>query len=440
MPMQSQSFIRPETLTQLRWIGIYGQFVAVVIAWLSLPISLPFLYIFLVIGIWAMVNLSQYMILRSQLRVNNDVLYYGLLIDFLEIMLIVFFSGGMSNPFAIFLLVPALLGAAFVTDRQFLSLVSLSAAGVVFLYFLSVPIIYAGQIVILPDYLLVAFTGAVLTALVFLSIFIRRISQEYFYMAQAMSAVELALQREQRISSLGALVAAFAHELGTPLATIRLTANDLLEKKLDKDTQDDVQLIADEVRNCNKLLHDMGDLGKRDLHMEHVPFIALVEEAAKPHRGRGKDIVIAIAPESHAQPIVERAPQIIHALRNIIQNAVDFAQNQVNICLRVDERALLVEIFDDGEGFSSDVLARLGDPFLHRRDVIGRENYTGMGLGVFISKTMLENSGAQISFANRPSSQGTGAIVRIRWQVEALTSPAAKPSSLGENPKNDYYD
>lgn len=220
-------------------------------------------------------------------------------------------------------------------------------------------------------------------------------------MSDALAATQFALSREQKLTDLGGVVAAAAHELGTPLATIKLTSSELIEELDDNpELQDDARLIREQADRCRDILRGMGRAGKDDLHLRQAPLSTLVHEAAEPHFDRGKDIRFSEHPaegDGLNQPSVLRKPEIIHGLRNLVQNAVDFAQSKVWIELHWSDDEITVRISDDGNGFPGHLLGRLGDPFMRRRsshaDRGKRPEYEGMGLGLFIAKTLLERTG-----------------------------------------------
>jgi two-component system sensor histidine kinase RegB len=265
-------------------------------------------------------------------------------------------------------------------------------------------------------------------AVVFTSAYSRRVTSEIHLMSDALAATQMALAREQKLTDLGGVVAAAAHELGTPLATIKLASSELVFELRDQpELREDAELIAEQTDRCRDILRDMGRAGKDDLHMRQAPLVTLIEVAAEPHMGRGKDVLInfdALDDTIAAQPSVLRMPEIIHGLRNLVQNAVDFAQSTVWIETRWNDEIIAVRILDDGKGFPPQLLGRLGDPFMggrtRRKRDSTRPEYEGMGLGLFIAKTLLERSGATLSFANGSDgasykSQTVGAVIEVRW-------------------------
>jgi two-component system sensor histidine kinase RegB len=291
---------------------------------------------------------------------------------------------------------------------------------------------------------------AIVIGVVFLAFYARRVSMEINSMSDALLATQLALAREQKLTDLGGVVAAAAHELGTPLATIKLVSSELIDELEGHDTlREDAELIRDQADHCRDILRSMGRAGKDDLHMRQAPLDSVIREAAEPHRDRGKDIRFDVAPEAGAdarQPQIWRRPEVIHGLRNLVQNAVDFSSTTVWIDARWTDDTVSIRIADDGQGFSTTVLGRIGDPFMRARKSAAergkRPEYEGMGLGLFIAKTLLERSGAELGFANgadpfapeadRPDR--SGALVEVTWpraRIAAETQEGSRP--LGQN-------
>jgi len=273
-------------------------------------------------------------------------------------------------------------------------------------------------------------------------------------MNEGLNATQMALEREQKLTDIGGVVAAAAHELGTPLATIKLVSSELADELSDTpELLEDVHLIRDQADRCRDILQDMGRMGRDDTHLRIAPVAAVVAEAAEPHQNRGKSVAITIdehpIEDAPHQPQINRKPEIIHGLRNLVQNAVDFAQSNVWIDISWDEDELSVTIEDDGRGFSQDALATIGDPFVGNRTRFSQRHqrpaYQGMGLGLFIAITLLERSGARLTFKNAygPIDRRTGgaetlgAKVTAAWPLERLiVSEEFARRALGENTRN----
>lgn len=196
---------------------------------------------------------------------------------------------------------------------------------------------------------------SIVIGILFLGLYSRRVATEMRSMSQALLATQMALAREQKLTDLGGVVAAAAHELGTPLATIKLVSAELMTELADRpDLMEDAQLIREQADRCRDILRDMGRAGKDDLHLRQAPLSVALREAAEPHMARGKRVEFIFAPAEGApdrQPTILRRPEIIHGLRNLVQNAVDFARSTVWIEGEWTDQTVTVRIIDDGEGF-----------------------------------------------------------------------------------------
>ena len=238
--------------------------------------------------------------------------------------------------------------------------------------------------------------------------------------------------------------------MARPLATIKLASGELIDELEDwPELKEDAVLIGDQADRCRDILRDMGRAGKEDLHLRQAPLMTVVQEAADPHAHRGKEIHYTHDPNAGTeidQPLIFRKPEIIHGLRNLVQNAVDFSRANVWVEAHWTSDRISLRIIDDGKGFPPHLLGRIGDPFVTRRknreENQDRPEYEGMGLGLFIAKTLLERSGAELSFDNgsdpyrSPNSQneGVGAIVEVVWQREIIDAQIqGRSAPLGEN-------
>ena len=374
-----------------------------------------------------------------------------LLFDTLQLAFMVFLTGGLNNPFMVLIVAPVTVAASALSTRATVivgSVAIIATTAVGYFYF---PLqTQAGLTVLMPDLFVFGIWVAVVTSIVFVGLYTRRISSEVRSMSEALLATQMALSREQKLTDLGGVVAAAAHELGTPLATIKLVATELSEELRDQpELQEDAVLIHTQADRCRDILQSMGRAGKDDMLVKSVPLVTLIEEAAEPHVNRGKTLEISVMSDfsgSVTEPIVTRHPEIIHGLRNLIQNAVDFATTTVWIDIGWSETEIKLRIIDDGRGYAPQVLGWIGDPFIRgkkpKQDRGQRREYKGMGLGLFIAKTLLERTGATLSFANgtepytgRPHPrEKSGAIAQVIWfRDENGIEQAPDPSGLGRN-------
>jgi two-component system sensor histidine kinase RegB len=448
---QRSDWVRLRTLVALRWFAVIGQSVALIVAIQVYGLQIPVGYAALVITASVIANLVSINAYPENKRLSETQATLWLSFDLVQLSVLLFLTGGLNNPFAMLLLAPVTIAATVLhlTNTIFLCLTAISLTTLLSVFYM--PIIGAGGNVLeLPPLFQFGFWVALLVGLVFLALYARQVTTEMHAMGEALVATQLALAREQKLTDLGGVVAAAAHELGTPLATIKLVSSELMEELDDNpDLLEDARLIREQADRCRVILHSMGRAGKDDLMLRQAPFETVVREAAEPHLNRGKSVKFYIAPAEggpRQQPTILRRPEIIHGLRNLIQNAVDFARSEVTVEMAWTDTTLDVRIADDGRGFPQSVLGRIGDPYVRRRrfseDGAKRPGYEGMGLGLFIAKTLLERSGAQLRFANSRrhghaswTGQATGgAVVEVTWERRTLgVSSDEATAPLGEN-------
>lgn len=445
------NWVRLRTLIVLRWIAIFGQLAAITVAQRLFDLDLELGFCFLAIGASIVANLIAEFVYPENKRLNEGEVAGMLVFDIIQLTFLVGLTGGLNNPFALLILAPVAISAMALKPRTTTAIAALTIVLVSIVTVWHLPLrTDMGFVMRMPQVFVYGFWVAITIGVVFLSVYAGRVTAEVHAMSEALTATQMALAREQKLTDLGGVVAAAAHELGTPLATIKLASAELIEELEDQpELREDAKLIRDQADRCRDILRSMGQVGKDDLHMRRAPLAAIVREAAEPHASRGKKLHYNIGPLRDAdvrQPVIERRPEIIHGLRNLVQNAVDFAAANIWIDIFWDEDFVSVRIVDDGPGFSPLVINRLGDPFVSRRRrvTVGkrRPGYEGMGLGLFIAKTLLERSGAEMSFANGSDpgdtdatpGERTGAIVEARWRKSTFADAEdAERMPLGEN-------
>ncbi|WP_149789415.1 sensor histidine kinase RegB [Lutimaribacter pacificus] len=431
------NWIRLRTLILLRWGAITGQLSALMVANQVYDLDLEYGLCLLVVGISVIGNMIAMFIFPENKRLSETENLLMVLFDLLQLALLLYLTGGLNNPFSVLILGPVVISANVLSLRSTVFLAVTAIVAVTVLSTAYIPLRTAeGLVMRIPDLFIFGNWVSIVIAVAFLSIYSRRVTVEMHTMSDALQATQMALSREQRLTDLGGVVAAAAHELGTPLATIKLASAELVEELDDRpDLAEDARLIRDQADRCRDILRSMGRAGKDDLHLRQAPLSAVLEEAAEPHRDRGKTLHFDFRPADGAdaaQPAILRRPEIIHGLRNLIQNAVDFARDRVWIEAEWDDSRIGVRIMDDGRGFPQHLLGRIGDPFMRRRrtpeDHSQRPEYEGMGLGLFIAKTLLERTGAELSFANghdpflAPSEhpERCGAIIEVVWPRDRI--------------------
>lgn len=449
---ERSSWIRLRTMILLRWVAIAGQVAAILVAQHSYHLQLNLGLCYLAIGISAVGNLLAIFLFPENKRLGEFENFLMVLFDLLQLGFLLYLTGGLHNPFALLLVGPVIISANVMGLRSTLFIGTTAIVLVTLLGLYHVPLrTEMGFILRIPDVFVFGHWTAIIIAIVFLGAYSYRISSEVQSMSEALAATQMALSREQKLTDLGGVVAAAAHELGTPLATIKLASSELVEELDDRpDLREDAALIRQQADRCRDILRNMGRAGKDDLHLRQAPLSTVIHEAAEPHMHRGKTVHFDEGPGAGGdlqQPSILRKPEVIHGLRNLIQNAVDFARANVWVEAEWTAETIIVSIMDDGRGYPGHMIGRIGDPFVRRRraeiDRRTRPEYEGMGLGLFIAKTLLERSGAELSFANGSDPYQTltkqaerrGAIVQVAWpraQIDAQTGENPVPLGLNE--------
>lgn len=425
-------WVRLHTLVVLRWGAILGQIAAIIISIQVFSLQLNLGLAAIIIGLAVIANLVSLAIYPKNTRLNEQQATWMLLFDTVQLALMVFITGGLNNPFMVLIVAPVTVAATALSTRATIILGCVAVTATTFVGYFKIPLqLQSGEPLLMPDLFVFGIWISVITSIGFVGLYTRRVSSEMHSMSEALLATQMALSREQKLTDLTGVVAAAAHELGTPLATIKLTASELAEELSNRtDLREDANLIHDQANRCRDILQSMGRAGKDDMLIKTVPLVSLLEEAAEPHQDRGKTLEISVTPETDSstdEPIVQRQPEVIHGLRNLIQNAVDFATTTVWIDVSWGRDEIKLRIIDDGCGYSPQVIGWIGDPFIgvgkSSHDHRQRREYKGMGLGLFIAKTLLERTGARLSFANgtepytaRPHPrEKSGAIAQVIW-------------------------
>jgi len=410
--------LRLDTLVRLRWLAIAGQSAAVLTTWFILRFDLPIALCFLVIAASAWLNVFLRLRFPLSQRLRDKAAFALLAYDVIQLSGLLYFTGGLSNPFASLFLAPIMISAMSLAWQGTLWLVLLMVGAATVLAFQHFPLPWhPGQPLELPFLYVSGIWMALVLGAGFIAVYASRVSEEARQLSDALAATELVLAREQHLTQLDGLAAAAAHELGTPLATITLVV-----KELGKVVEpggvmaEDIALLAQEVARCRTILSKIASLGNEGPGMlDELTILHLVEDVVGPQRDFG--MVLSISSDGRGpEPVCRRNPGMLYGLGNLVENAIDFAMSEVRITLRWSEAFVTIGIADDGPGFSPDVLERLGEPYItsrgSRRAKV--EEGSGLGLGLFIAKTLLERSGASVTTGNAPAPEH-GARVEVTW-------------------------
>lgn len=424
-----QRRVRMRTLVLLRWLAVAGQSTTVLYVKFGLGFDPPLAACLAVISASAWLNIYLSVAEPAQLIVPDVKASAQLSFDVLQLGALIALTGGTDNPFLLLLAAPVVIAFSSLAARYALIVAGfgLIAAAVNAAWHLPLPWREGGAF----DPPVVYEAGlwtAVVTGAGFMSVFAWRVAQEARRMSDALSATQAVLAREQRLSALGGLAAAAAHELGTPLGTIQVTAKEMYRAAPEgTDLKEDAALLVTQAERCRDLLRQLTRKGvEGDAVHAQLSLRQLLEEVVEPLKGLGPDIVVEMEPPTgenwptSGSPKLRRAPEILYAISNYVENAVDYAKREIKVIGRWTSEWVEVEVRDDGDGFAPDILPKLGEPYVTRR--AEAQAHGGLGLGFFIAKTFVERTSGAVEFGNRRPPH-TGAVVRARWPMRAVRAP-----------------
>jgi two-component system, sensor histidine kinase RegB len=411
--------LRVDTLVKLRWLALLGQAIALVVTYFVLRFSLPLGPCLLVIAASAWLNIGLRLRFGRIDRLEDVPAAAMLAYDILQLTALLYLTGGIENPFSMLFLAPIMISAVSLSGRITLVLTLLMVGAVSALTFRHYPLPwFPGEQLQLPLIYDAGIWVAIVLGAAFIGIYASRVAVEARKLADALAATELVIAREQHLTQLDGLAAAAAHELGTPLATITLIVRDLQKQLPASDPlEEDLNLLAQETGRCRAILGTLTSLGgdTGDI-LDEMSLGLLIEEVVGPHRDFGVRISISKTGEA-PEPACRRNPGILYGLGNLIENAIDFAASEVKIGAQWNAAEVTIAIEDNGPGFSPDVVGRVGEPYVTTKTDrrAKSEDGAGLGLGLFIAKTLLERSGATVKAGNRAPPR-RGAAITISWE------------------------
>lgn len=415
---------RLRTFIALRWLAVAGQTGAVLFVAFVLRFDLPLAACLAIIAASAWLNVFLSFAFQSQRLTRGWEATLQLAFDTIQLAALVAVTGGLSNPFLLLLVAPVTVAALSLSPTRAIIIALLSLLLAALMPLVSLPLPWLnGEIVELPRLFHLGQFAALAVGVGFFALSAGRVSQDEAKLVRALDAASIVMAREQKISAIGAMSAMTTHELGTPLATIHLVAKELLAETPEDDPKyEDLKLLAEQADRCRAILATIREAREAtDIVHARVPLDALVAEAAAPFKGLGVDVEVIARPGETGEarpPILNRSPEILHAISAFVENAVSFAESRVTAHAGWTADQIMISISDDGPGFAPEVLPKLGEPYVSERS----EAHVGggdMGLGFFIAKTLIERTGGRIATRNRTPPR-TGAIVQALWPRAAL--------------------
>jgi len=411
---------KKSTYISLRWIGIIGQFITVNFVYFFLNFEFNFITSNIIIFFGVLSNLYLLFIYKKT-QLSDRLAFIFLLIDILQLGILLYLTGGVNNPFVIFLLIPSIFSSSNLSFKTNISLVFISTILIIFLTFYAedLPGPMSDHFHINPYYHY-SIPISLIVALIFLNFFAMTFGIQSRLRKEALSKMEEVMAKEHELLSLGGQAAAAAHSLGTPLSTIKIITQDLLKQfKGQKEVEKDIELLSSQVERCNKILKRLSlnpveedDFIDKDLTMKDYlsEIITSFKEISQ------KKFIFNYDQFLNVKKIT-KSIEIVYGLRNFIGNANKFSRNTIYINLKSDSEITEIVIEDDGDGYPRDVLPKIGEPYLRSSD-IQEKSKSGLGLGLFIGKTLLEKNFASIDCRN--SKTKSGAEVIIKWNNKDL--------------------
>jgi two-component system sensor histidine kinase RegB len=409
--LNSNRSLRLQTLVRLRWLAVGGQSLAVIVTALWLQFPLPVVPCSVLIACLALLNVFLTLRFPPTQRLTPPAAFTLLGIDLAQLTALLFITGGLANPFAPLLCVPVIISSASQPKPQSIVLAGLAVLGVTALAFSPFPLPwYPGTVLLMPRVLTAGIWFAIVSMTAFAAFYTYRVSLEASELSEALTATELVLQREKHLSQLDGLAAAAAHELGTPLATISVVAKEM-ERELGDDPRfgEDVHLLRSQSERCRDILRRLTTLSSEsEEHMRLLPLSSLIEEVMAPHREFGIEIQLKEQGDRASEPVGIRNAGILYGLGNLLENAVDYARKKVTVTTEHTAERVRVTIEDDGDGFSPDILARIGEPYVTRRQK--DDSAGGLGLGLFCSSVQAPGCASRTAARNTraPGSASNG--------------------------------
>ena len=409
------------TLTILRYIAIIGQLIAINIVFFYLKLEFPIKATLSVVFVGLLTNLFlQFKVKANQLKDTYASLF--LLYDLFQLAALLYLTGGIFNPFSILLIIPAIVSSTFLSMGTTIILGFITSLILFILthYYLPLPGLLSENFEV-PSFYKFGILISILIGMIFLSYFGIRFAGETKKRSEALNKLQEVIAKEYELESLGGQAAAAAHSLGTPLATIAVVAKELKKDFGDnKDISKDIELLISQTKRCSEILKKISKKQiKEDIFISSIKLEDLIEEIIVSFKETSSKKIELVSDEDKNKINIERTPEIIYGLRNFIGNAVKFSKSKVKINLKSDLHKIEIKINDDGPGIPDDIIKKIGEPYIKSKSEELNSN-SGLGLGTFLGKTLLERQGANLSF--RRNNDLGGALVIISWDPKKLIS------------------
>ena len=402
------------TLTILRYIAIFGQFFAINFVFFYLKLEFPIIESYIIVFLGLATNLF----LQFKIRVNqlkDTYASFFLLYDLIQLSALLYLTGGILNPFSFLLIIPAIVSSTFLSMGTTIILGVITSFMLFLLghFYISLPGMDE-TIFYVPNFYKFGLLTSILIGLIFLSYFGIRFSGETKKRSEALNKLQEVIAKEYELESLGGQAAAAAHSLGTPLATISVVAKEL-KKEIgnNKEISKDVDLLISQTKRCSEILKKISKKQiEEDSFLSSIRIEDLLEEIINSFRETSSKHIDLLTDEDQNKINIQRTPELIYGLRNFIGNAIKFSKSKVQINLKSNDKIIEIKIYDDGPGIPEDIINKIGEPYIKSKSKELSSN-SGLGLGTFLGKTLLERQGAILKF-KRNGKLG-GAQVTLSW-------------------------
>ena len=401
-----------ETLINIRWIAVIGQFTTVSFVYYILKFEFPYLETLVLISLSVLLNIYLELNKSRFVTINNYYATINIFYDLVQLVLLLFITGGLSNPFSILIIVPTTISVTYLSrgSSQFIVICSIILATIIAFFHMPLPGPKSSELN-LPNFYEFGMWLALTIGIIFLGNYAYQLGRDNRIRAGALNKLEEELNNERVVNSVGGIAAAAVHELATPLATISLVAKELQKQLINnKSTKDDINLLINQVSRCSSILKDIAERKQQDQFISNVSPKELINEIVFSLENKSNKEISVSNIFLNERLKMSKKTEISYAIRNFIENAIKFSNTKIDIEINQQKRNTTIIIKDDGKGFDENIISNLGQPYINSKNV--KKQQQGMGLGIFISKNLLERCFTRVFFKN---SENSGAIIKIEW-------------------------
>ena len=405
--------LKLRTLNLIHWTAIFGQFFAVIIAYFYFEISFSIYFCILLILLSVVLNILVSIFYPLTKILNYNETFFILVFDLLQLVGLLFLTGGLTNPFSVLILAPLVIAATYLDLKRIIIITMIAIISLNFLAFFYYPLESAVLGISQNEFSrfeIFLIWSALIIAAIFLTFYCFRVADDSRKTREALRETQLSLSNQEKVSALMGLTAAAVHELGTPLSTISVITKELVNNNNDKQVEEDLNVIQSQLKRCSDILERLRSNSLDDKDNEFInqlDFIRLINEITSSYNNNNIHVIITNDPYfENTNVTIPRSAEMVHSITNVVDNAFKFAKSQIDINLINEKEYIIIEVADDGPGFASEIFPFLGEPYIKNNNA----KKQGLGLGLFISKNLLAKSQGEIKFLHR---KGGGGMVKI---------------------------